>query len=58
MQFRLAKSFSRAKNDSFFRTEFPAAKAFLVHTGTRRWRESGIDIVPAATILADLDAIL
>jgi len=47
-----------AENDSFFRTEFPAAKAFLVHTGIRRWHESGIEIVPVATILAELDAIL
>lgn len=35
-----------------------AAKTFLVHTGTRRWHESWIDIVPVATILAELDAIL
>jgi len=38
--------------------QVPATKAFLVHTGTRRWHESGRDIVPVATILAELDAIL
>jgi predicted AAA+ superfamily ATPase len=41
-----------------FRKEFPEAKAFLVHTGTRRWHEGGIDIVPAATVFGELDALL
>ena len=36
------------------REDYPQAKAFFVHTGSRRWHERGIEIVPADDILRTL----
>ncbi len=41
-----------------FGNDFPSAKRYLVHTGTRRWHESGIEIVPLAEILVELGSVL
>jgi predicted AAA+ superfamily ATPase len=41
-----------------FLTDYPAARATLLHTGTRRWHESGVDVVPFAECVADLEAYL
>ncbi|MDP3768336.1 MAG: hypothetical protein Q8S13_09995 [Dehalococcoidia bacterium] len=30
-----------------FREDYPQAKAFFVYTGSRRWHERGVEIVPA-----------
>ena len=38
-----------------FREDYPAAKTYLVHLGTRRWHESGVEIVPMNECLASLD---
>jgi predicted AAA+ superfamily ATPase len=38
-----------------FLGDYPEAKACLVHVGTRRWHESGIDIVPMGECLTALD---
>lgn len=39
---------------SLFVTDYPQAKAWLIHGGTRRWNERGIEIVPAAEALPSL----
>lgn len=41
-----------------FRQDYPNARTLLLHTGPRRWHESGVDIVPLTEALADLDGIL
>jgi hypothetical protein len=46
------------QNNRLFRDEFPAARAYCLHASTRRWHESGIEIMPVAAALTDLDAIL
>jgi predicted AAA+ superfamily ATPase len=38
--------------------DFPQAKACLVHPGTRRWREAGIEIVPFTEAVRSLDLLL
>lgn len=30
-----------------FRADYPSARAFFVYTGSRRWHEAGIEVVPA-----------
>ncbi len=41
-----------------FRKEYPQSKAILLHAGSRRWHESGVDIVPVSHALVDLDGTL
>jgi predicted AAA+ superfamily ATPase len=41
-----------------FREDYPRARALLLHAGTRRWHESGVDIVPLSEALKDLDGTL
>jgi predicted AAA+ superfamily ATPase len=41
-----------------FRQDYPMARALLLHAGTRRWHESGVEVVPLAEALLDLDATL
>ncbi|MBI5850564.1 MAG: ATP-binding protein [Planctomycetes bacterium] len=41
-----------------FGSEYPMAKLFLLHTGRERRHEQGVEILPLATALTDLDAIL
>jgi predicted AAA+ superfamily ATPase len=41
-----------------FRQDYPRARALLLHAGTRRWHESGVDIVSLSEALADLDGTL
>jgi predicted AAA+ superfamily ATPase len=43
---------------SLFRRDYPGARALLLHAGTRRWHESGVDIVPLEEALLDLDGAL
>ena len=38
-----------------FRADYPQARALLLHAGSRRWHESGIEIVPLTEALTDLD---
>lgn len=40
------------------RADYPEAKTHLWYLGTRRWQESGVDIVPIAEALADVGAFL
>jgi predicted AAA+ superfamily ATPase len=41
-----------------FRADYPQARALLLHAGTRRWHESGVDLVPLSEALSDLDGTL
>jgi len=41
-----------------FRADYPQARALLLHAGTRRWHESGVDLVPLSEALPDLDRTL
>ena len=41
-----------------FRGDFPAARAYLVYSGERRWHESGIDVLPLRETLVNLDLLL
>ena len=41
-----------------FRADYPEAKAYLAYGGTRRYHESGVEIMPAQDLLTGLDAIL
>lgn len=41
-----------------FRQDFPEAKVHLVYLGTRRWQESGIDILPASECFPNLGDLL
>jgi predicted AAA+ superfamily ATPase len=41
-----------------FRDDFPQAKTYLLHLGSRRWHESGVEIVPFAEAVGDLEALL
>jgi uncharacterized protein len=41
-----------------FRQDFPQARAVLLYAGPRRWHESGVEIVPLAEALVDLDGTL
>lgn len=53
------KTTSRVRPDDLrglrrFREDYPQAKAFFVYTGSRRWHEGGIEIVPAGDALRSL----
>lgn len=39
-----------------FKSDYPQARTLLLHPGSRRYHESGVDIVPLAEALQDLDA--
>lgn len=41
-----------------FRQDYPQARAFLLHAGSRRWHESGVDIVPLEQALPDLGSVI
>jgi predicted AAA+ superfamily ATPase len=41
-----------------FRETYPQAKAFLVYTGTRRWRETEIEILPADDAIRGLGDLI
>jgi uncharacterized protein len=41
-----------------FKNDYPEAKLFLFHGGTRRWHESGIELVPLTQALPELATIL
>jgi hypothetical protein len=38
-----------------FRENYPRARLVLLHGGTRRWHESGVDVMPVGEALADFD---
>jgi predicted AAA+ superfamily ATPase len=38
--------------------DFPKARLYLLHLGTRRWHESGVDVVPVGEALATLRTLL
>ncbi|MBI2921478.1 MAG: ATP-binding protein [Planctomycetes bacterium] len=38
-----------------FLQDYPMAKASLLHLGSRRWHERGIDVVPIVDVLGDLE---
>lgn len=41
-----------------FTADFPQARAYLLHLGSRRWHDRGIEIVPLADCLRQLDEYL
>jgi predicted AAA+ superfamily ATPase len=41
-----------------FRDDYPMAKAWLVYTGTRAYREEGVDVLPLDVCLRELPALL
>ena len=41
-----------------FRHDYPQARTLLLHPGSRRWHESGVDIVPLTDALKDMDGTL
>lgn len=41
-----------------FRKDYPQGKLFLLHGGSRRWHESGVEFVPLAEALPDLSGLL
>lgn len=41
-----------------FREAYPQARAFFVYTGSRRWREAEIDILPADDALRNLGSLI
>lgn len=41
-----------------FLGDYPEARALFVHTGTRRWHEAGVEIIPAGEMLRSLDELL
>lgn len=41
-----------------FREDYPKARALLLHAGSRRWHESGVDIIPLQEALLELDSTL
>jgi predicted AAA+ superfamily ATPase len=54
------KASERVRSEDFaglyeFLKEFPKAKACLLHLGNRRWHERGIDVVPFADVVTDLE---
>ena len=40
------------------REDYPQAKAFFVYTGSRRWHEGGVEIVPAADAIRSLGDLI
>lgn len=38
-----------------FRADFPQAKAYLLYLGNRRWHDSGVEVLPFAECVAQLD---
>lgn len=38
-----------------FEQDYPKARLFLLHGGTRRWHESGVELVPLKEALPDLE---
>ena len=38
-----------------FQEEYPAAKVHLLHLGSRRWHDRGIEVVPFPDCVAALD---
>jgi predicted AAA+ superfamily ATPase len=41
-----------------FREDYPQAHTILLHAGSRRWHESGVEIVPLTEALSDVDIML
>jgi predicted AAA+ superfamily ATPase len=41
-----------------FKQDYPKTRPVLLHPGTRRYHQTGVEIVPLADALADLDAVL
>jgi len=41
-----------------FRADFPQAKAYLLYLGNRRWHDSGVEVLPFAECVAQLDHLL
>lgn len=41
-----------------FREVYPQARTFFVYTGSRRWREAEIDVVPASDALRTLGDLI
>jgi predicted AAA+ superfamily ATPase len=57
------KSSSRVRPEDLaglrlFLSDYPMAKAWLFHTGSRRWHESGVEIVPVTDALPQLRKLL
>ena len=57
------KSSSRVRPEDLaglrlFLSDYPMAKALLFHTGSRRWHESGVEIVPVTDALPQLRKLL
>jgi predicted AAA+ superfamily ATPase len=38
-----------------FRTDFPQAKAYLLYLGNRRWHDRGVEVLPFADCVTQLD---
>ncbi|MEK7466543.1 MAG: ATP-binding protein [Planctomycetota bacterium] len=54
------KASERVRSEDFrglrkFMEDYPGAKACLVHLGSRRWHDRGVDVVPVAECLAELN---
>lgn len=54
------KASERVRSEDFlglreFLADYPMAKACLVHLGDRRWHERGIEVVPMAEVIADIE---
>lgn len=57
------KASERVRSEDFaglhqFQEKFPEARACLLHLGSRRWRERGVDVVPFADVAMDLETWL
>jgi len=38
-----------------FREDYPSAKLHLLHLGTRRWHDRGVEVLPFTDCVAKLD---
>lgn len=41
-----------------FREDYPNSRLFFVHTGTRRWHDCGVEILPAVEAFSPLAELL
>ncbi len=41
-----------------FHEDYPEAQTFCLYTGTRRWHESGVEILPVSAFLTGMEAVL
>ena len=57
------KRSSRVRSEDFralrlFQKDYPPARLYLLHLGTRRWHEGGVEVVPFAEAITTLDKLL